>query len=146
MSDSIQPKEQRKVAFELPAEVCEALLEEFHFSPEIEEGESFWILLQSYYHLSPIQGDSIICSPDFSQFIEKETGCDNPPWVYEQVSLKKMQCMIIAGVERGQVLLDTLKMIESKRDEGERQRKRQLEEMFHSSENEEEDTDYDYLY
>ena len=128
-----QPKEQRRVAFELPAEVFEGLLEEIEMSPEL----NFWENLRTYYKLSPIQGDTVIASSDFIEFISVNMGGDRPPWVYEQSSLKKMQCMVVAGRFRGVELLAILKEIDQKRDEGEREergRGKQIEELFQEKE------------
>lgn len=129
--------EKRRVGFELPAEVVEQLLDELTYSDLINGDVTFWGLVQEYYQLSFIQGDTVICHPSFAEWIEKECGEDKPPWVFEQPSLKKMQCMILAGPGRGQVLLDTLKEIERVRDEGEeevreedKRRNSQIERMF----------------
>ncbi len=113
--------EQRRIGFTLPVEVYEQLLDEVIYQDESEGILTFWGLLQEYYQLSFIQGDTVICHPSFSQFIEKEIGEDKPSWVFEQGSLQKMQCIILGGPGRGQVMMDMLKEIEAQRDEAERE-------------------------
>lgn len=128
--------EQRRVGFELPAEVFQQLLRRYG---ELDtEEDDFWEMLRNYYKLSPVMGDSLICSIDFVEYISTYLGLDKPAWVYEQSTLTaKMQCMVIAGPTRGHVLLERLKELERERDEQEKkeqERHRQLEGMFHQDE------------
>lgn len=134
--------EQRRIGFELPPEVFEQLLQEC-----AEDPISFWEAMKEYYNLSPLQGDSIICGKDFSAYVERETGSDKPTWVYEQeYGLKKMQCFILAGPTRGQVLLDTLEMIRVQRDEAAEVEEKEVRETKTEEDKEEEVDDLNYNY
>ena len=110
------PTEQRRVGFPLPPEVFAQLLDEVFYDDSTERELDFWEKLRSYYALSPLQGDSVICDPSFLEYITQECGEDPPRWVHTQ-PLRKMQCMIIAGPGRGETLLATLRQIERLRDQ-----------------------------
>src|SRR5882724_11393905 len=105
------PQEQRRVGFQLPPEVLAQLLDEIMYDDATEREEDFWECLRSYYDLSPVQGDSVICDPSFAAYIEEQFALLPPGWVHTQ-SLRKMQCVIVAGPTRGEALLQTLREIE----------------------------------
>ena len=107
--------EERRIGFTLPPEVFEQLLDEVMYEEKTDQEEGFWERLRSYYALSTLQGDSVICHPSFVQVVAEHDGTDPPAWVHEQTSLKKMQCLVIAGPTRGAVLLEILKAIAAMR-------------------------------
>ena len=110
------PTEQRRLGFQLPPEVFAQLLDEIMYEDATEREENFWERLRSYYDLSPVQGDSVICDPSFTAYIEEQFALLPPRWVHTQ-PLRKMQCMILAGPGRAYALLETLRMIEQRRDQ-----------------------------
>ena len=63
------PTEQRRLGFQLPPEVFAQLLDEIMYEDATEREENFWERLRSYYDLSPVQGDSVICDPSFTAYI-----------------------------------------------------------------------------
>ncbi len=112
------PQEQRRVGFQLPPEVFAQLLDEIVYDDTTEREEDFWERLRSYYALSPVQGDSVICDPTFTAYIKEEFAILPPHWVHTQ-PLRTMQCMIVAGPGRSHALLETLREIERLRDQDE---------------------------
>ncbi len=112
------PREQRRVGFQLPPEVFEQLLGEVIWNEQEAREESFWERLRSYYDLSPVQGDGVICDPSFVASMTEQYAEDPPRWVSLQ-PLRRMQCLIIAGPGREEALLGTLREIERLRDAAE---------------------------
>jgi hypothetical protein len=117
------PQEQRRVGFHLPPEVFADLLDEVLIDEETGQEPDFWERLRTYYQLSPLQGDCVICDPSFVTFIVSHDTGDQPGWVYTQ-GLKPMQCMIVFGEGRTAWALAVLQEITQARqasdqDEGE---------------------------
>ena len=107
--------EQRRLAFQLPPDVFAQLCEETLAG---QSDDSFWEHLRSYYTLSPVQGDTVICDRSFVQYVLEEFVDVPPRWVFTQ-PLRPMQCMIIAGPGRAYAFIETLREIERLRDQAE---------------------------
>lgn len=108
------PRDTRRVGFHLPPEVFNQLLDEVAYD-DFGEEEGFWDRLRSYYELSILEGDTVICHPSFVEFVAEYEGTDPPTWVSQQSTLPQMQCLIVAGPLRGAALLETLKAIAAMR-------------------------------